>query len=367
MFLFVEDPGAAAYAAGVPAALAQRGLFCRTVAGGHAADLLRSLDVEHETIALADLGSAFESAQPGALAVGTAENRATPGLLLVDAARRQRIPSVGLVDGPANPAYRFRGTASSALAHAPDWIAVPDESTRRRFVALGMAEDRVRACGHPAHDRARRERGRRDIAKRRAAKQTLWPAAGERAVLVFAAEISAGIDHRQFVRSADYTWAGPSGSDRRTEIVIEEFLLAAGALHPRSYLVLRLHAKTSRAMFASYLSGFDAVSEGGPAMELIGAADGIVGLTSVILDEAAVMGCPALSIVPRRCEREWLIGASLGVSPVATARGAIGPALAGMVADRGMADTAALDRMLPRDAAANVAGVIAAARHRSAA
>jgi len=142
---------------------------------------------------------------------------------------------------------------------------------------------------------------------------------------------------------------------------LEEFLHAAGYLTPKPYLVLRLHPKATRDTFRSYLSRFDAVSDTGPAIDVLQAADAVVGLSSIILDEALVIGQPVLSIVPRQSEAEWLTGAALGLIPVVSRREEIAPALQDALAGRSVPEWATVDRLMPRGAAGNVAGLIVTA------
>jgi hypothetical protein len=357
--IVAEDPGALAYLAGVPQAIRDFGFSAQVLACGHAAR--QGADVD-DCVPVSDVDrvqAMVWSPPPAAIVVGTSENVDSVGHALTQAARKRGIVSVGLVDGPANVAHRFRGRTDAPLAYLPDWLAVPDDRTRERFVALGAPQDRVRACGHPGLDRIRRLRGRLTGEQRASLRSNLWPDSGGRPIVVFAAELSTGLDEVQFRRSDDYTLSGTSGSPLRTDVVIEEFLDAAGSLKPRPYLVLRLHPKTTRDMFGSYLGGFDACSETEPVIDVVQAADAIVGLTSIILDEALVIGRPVISIVPRPSERDWLTGAASGLTPVVSRREEIAPALRAAVEGRGVPDPATVDRLIPQGAAGNIAAMIA--------
>jgi predicted glycosyltransferase len=138
---------------------------------------------------------------------------------------------------------------------------------------------------------------------------------------MFAAE-HGGDDSRQR-RSAEYTLHGRGSSDRRADIVLEEVLDAAALLEPRPYVVLRLHPKNSREEFARYLNEVDLVSEGGDPIELIWASDLVVGLSSILLMEAAVAGRPTLSVVPREAERVWSPSVMEELTPCVTTRKAL--------------------------------------------
>jgi hypothetical protein len=353
-----EDPGALAYLEGVPDAIRNLGFSVCVLACGDPSPHCLGM---HECVPVRDLAQAEAlvwSAQPAAIVVGTCENPDAMAHALTQSAKARGIASIGLVDGPANAAYRFRGRTSMPLAYAPDWLVVPDSQTRARFIDLGVPSERVRACGHPRLDAIRVARERSSEERRLALRHHFWPTSGDRKVVVFASELSTGLDASQFMHSSDYTLAGISGSSLRTEIVLEEFLRAADDLDPRPYLVLRLHPKTTREMFWRYLDGFDTCSAQEPVIDVLQAADAVVGLTSIILDEALVLGRPVMSIVPRRSETAWLRGAALGLIPVVCSREAIAPGIQVLLETSRGAELAAIDELMPPGAARNVAAFI---------
>jgi hypothetical protein len=133
-------------------------------------------------------------------------------------------------------------------------------------------------------------------------------------IIVFAAETSTGLNQQQFQRSAEYTLQGRGRSTSRTEIVLEEFLDAVRLLKPQPYLVLRLHPKNLLEEFTPYLSEFDQINQGGSPLNLVYAADLVVGMTTLLLLEAAMLGRPTLSIIPRLVEMQWLPCTRMGIT-----------------------------------------------------
>lgn len=353
---FVDDPGAANFIAGVACALRGFANEVRLLARGAGATQL------------AALGEPFEEAPcrpsdvvanaPSLVGVGTSEDPRTFGLKLIDAARAARITTIGWVDGPTNVALRFRGSAGAPLASAPDYLITADAGTADSFVRLGMEKTRVFACGHPLYDRLREETARigpydRSIVRR----EVLPDAPVDRAVVTFLAERSDGIDPSEFRRSSEYTLHGRGGSDLRTDIVIEEFLNATAGLEPSPYRVLRLHPKNNSDEFTRFELEFDSVSGGGTPWALFRASDAVVGMTSAAMVEAALLGRPTLSILPRLRERDWLITAAGGITPSAFSRDQIGPALRAAL-DGGGPDPVELDRLLPAGATARIVRLI---------
>jgi hypothetical protein len=266
--------------------------------------------------------------------VGTAENPDTLGLRLVEAARVAGIPSAGVVDAVANAAYRFRGHSDSPLACAPDWLMVSDHPARRAYEAMGYPCDRVVVCGHPHFDYLRQQEKVFAEEGRYALRRRLLPhVSEEQRVIVFVSELSSGMDAKQYVMSTDYLLEGRGHSRGRTEVVIEEFLDAARELDPSCFLVLRLHPKEPEDRLMNYCGEFSSVSSSGSSLELIYAADLVVGMTSMLLQEAVLMKRPVLSILPREIEKEWLPCISLGLIPCVTRREKIRPAIETILSD----------------------------------
>lgn len=325
VLMFVEDPGAANYVAPLPLALAEHGWHSTLLSAESAREYLRArgvptLEVANTTTA-AQVLAAFT---PRLLLVGTSENPATLGLALIFQARQFGTESVAVVDLQTQAAHRFRGRSSTALAYAPDWLVVPDTWTQDAYVRLGYPLQRTVICGHPHYDWVRalgRHLAREDRATLR--RRVLPGAPAQRPVVIFLAEISTGLDPREYQRSAAYTLHGYGTSTGRTAVVLEEFLEAVKVLHPRPYLVLRLHPKNTLREFTPYLPAFDAVSHGGMPYELVYSADLVVGMTTMLLFEAALMGRATLSIVPRPVEQTWLPCLQAGLVPCVTTRAAL--------------------------------------------
>ena len=322
VLIFVEDPGAANFVAELPAALAERGLHARLLTDGSATDYLQQRGVSVETAPRAATAeSVLASAQPRLLTVGTSENPDTLGLALVAQARSTGVHSVGVVDGAANAEHRFRGRSDAPLAYAPDWLLVPDEWTKDAYIALGYPEDRAIECGHPHYDHVRAVAFRLAADDRKDLRRSLLPGASDESrVVVFVAESSNGLNGQQYQRSADYTLTGRGKSTGRTEVVLEEFADAVRLATPLPYLVLRLHPKNTAHELATYLDEFDLVSRGGSPLEWLYVADLVVGMTSMSLVEAALLGRPTLSILPRKAEVEWLPTIRSGITPCVTTR-----------------------------------------------
>jgi len=323
VLIAVEDPGAANFVLELPSALEDAGAASRIFACGHAWEYLQDRRVECRKYPVGLQARDFlEKHDFRLLLAGTSQNPDSPVLALIDEFKRQRLPVVAFVDMAADADLRFKGRSNHPLQHEPQSLIVVDRTTELAFVNLGFPAERIHVCGHPAYDRVRRraaELAKCDLSGLRTKVLGIDPS--PRPVWMFAAEH--GDDDPRQRRSADYTLHGRGTSDRRADIVLEEILDVRASLDPRPFVVLRLHPKNSRVEFARYLSEVDMVSQGGDAIELIWVSDLVLGMSSILLMEAAVAGRPTLSVVPRESERAWSPSVTEELTPAVTTRDAL--------------------------------------------
>lgn len=322
VLFYAEDPGAANYIVHLPAVCEERGLSSVAIASGRAKEFFKEHGVPFESISgLETPFGILRRFDPGLVAVGTSEDPRSPGLNLIEEARSMGIPTVGVVDAFMNAFYRFRGYTEDAMAYAPNWIIVPDKWTKQEFVDLGFPAEKAVVCGHPQYDFVRDKANEMRRKDKNALRSHFFPKASEeKLVAVFAAEISGGLNPDQFLLSKEYTLIGRGGSKKRTDIVVEELLEAVALLPERPYLVLRLHPKNDPAEFDGYMDEFDQISREQPVLEMIFASDCVIGMTSMLLLEAAILGRPTFSIVPKKEERDWLPTIRAGLTVCASTR-----------------------------------------------
>ena len=328
--VFVEDPGSANFVIGLEDKLRSHALNLKIFAAGTAVDYLRQRGEKCDELADDNVvRSLFEYRGLKAVLVGTSENKKSVAFKFTAEARIRDIPSVGIVDAEANPEFRFLGESDNPLQHVPDYVLVPSEETKQRFLDLGLSPSRLQVVGNPRIDAAIKarsefsnysfEQNRREIF---GAEMSCAP------ILVFASEISDGLDPSQFRRSeSSYTLTGRGNAHTRTHIVLEEVLDALKEITPQPHLVVRLHPKESDTDFEDFRDEIKQFSVGGDPLRTLYFADVVVGLTSTILLEAAAMGLPVVSIVPREVERDWVPSLGGIEIPSVTRRSEIVPAL----------------------------------------
>jgi len=354
----IEDPGAANGMVGLADALAMHGATLDIYATGAARDYAPGIGLAVRS--MDDLALPFPSDdRPSAVIVGTSENPNSFVFSITAAAQFAGIPSFGFVDGPANAAHRFRGTTSDPLAHVPDYLLVSDPAARDAFVSLGVDAGNIDVVGHPAMDRVRARAGAFDKEGKASLRARLFPDIDPaRPLVLFLAETSDGLDPAQFRRTPDYTLSGRGKTDGRTEICLEETLTALRDVQSDAALVLRLHPKNDAETFAAYTDELAAISAGGDPLEAVYASDLVVGMTSVLLFEAAVLRRPTLSVTPRESEAAWLSSIALGL----TRHVCTPDMLAGSIREAlndGLQGTTNIDEIVPPGAAARMADAIA--------
>ena len=297
ILIHVEDPGAANMVIGLPEKLA--GLGCDTI-------LLAS---SYAKYFLASKGQAFFARQgtplgvlniqkPKVVVVGTSEDKQAFSLPLTRTAQEIGIPTIGIVDMVCNAHNRFCGEGDDPLGYIPDNLIVPDQATKDAYIQIGFPAKKISLLGHPAYDRAYQFRQNNSV-------KVKQNQDGKKRIL-FLAEGWDLFDEKLSCRSKDYTLEGRGGDNWRTAIVLEELLDALIALPElNAEVVVRPHPKMSASDFDRFASEIT-IEEGGDPLEAVSKADAVIGMTSMLLIEAAIVGRPVLSILPQPIEKDWL-------------------------------------------------------------
>ena len=351
LLIFVEDPGAANMVADVPRLLTDRGHTVHLATSGVATAYLGQRGVSVSPLRPdEDLERLVTSVAPRVIVVGTAENPDSPGLKLVALAAARQIPSVGVVDSSTHMAFRFRGRSDHPLEFCPNHLIVPDAASGIGLTALGLGKERIIVVGHPHWDHVRSASRALDRRDRVELRRRHFKLSSDRTAILFAAELSSGIDASQFHETAGYTLTGSSGTRGRTEIVIEEFLAALAPRRAELHLVLRLHPKQAGGELSDYRDHFDTVSRAEPSLEVVHAADAVVGMTSMLMVEATLMQRPTLAILPRVQEAAWLPTLQAGLTPYACDRASVRAGITRLLDAPELPDPETLEESFPSGA-----------------
>ncbi len=270
--LAAHDPGGAAVLVAAAPALRARGHDLVWLPAGPAARLWREAgEPVPEAI---DAAVALAREPPALLLTGTSFHDGFERALWA-AARRLGVPSLAVLDSWTNIERRF-ASADGSLEQ-PDAFGVMDEATRAQVAAAGWCRARLFVIGQP-HLAARTERVRRLRRNRRG---------GADKKIVFFSE--------PIVEDFGPTARGFTQFEVAT-LVAEAF---AGLSAAR--LAIKPHPRESEGAWRDWLARTPNARLAAEDTEtLLGAADGVLGMTTMVLLEACFAGIPALSLQPGR-------------------------------------------------------------------
>ena len=328
-----SDPGAASALAPVLARLRFQGWPVRALAYRQAGPTWASRGLAYEEVA-EDLDSAAAANLLGQgrtrlLLAGTAFNGVRLEQRFVAAARQTGVPSLVLLDFWSNYRARF-ADESGQLAPLPDRIAVMDDWAREEMMAEGFEPGRLVVTGQPAFDELVVVRGRAQPVGRTAFRQGLGISDKEGLVL-FASQPLAEL------YGEDKTDLLHPGYTQRT--VLNSTLAAleriAGRRHEGITLLVRPHPREQAETFAGYQGQVVRmmVSREGDRHEAALAADLVVGMSTVLLVEACLLGCVVLSLQPGLCQTDSVPTNRWGASQAVYREEEIEPALETLLFD----------------------------------
>ena len=303
VLLYVEDPGAANFIAGVPKGLSSLGISSVVIAHAHAKKQLDKHGVVYVELAQSDIASdLIQLYQPKVIASGTTDRIESIQHGLISKGKSHGVMTIGLVDGPASYEYRFRGDGDHATYYCPDFLVVVDQATADDYERIGVPVSSIKIMGHPHYDTIYGHKARLNTANLAALKARLFEGVGQRKVLMFAAEISTSRGHADHSPRENDSYQSEVGYIERSKILLENFIASVKTLTEKPYLVLRLHPKNQADEFEEFHDYFDLISQGGLSIDRVYAADMVVGITSILLDEAAMLGTPVVAMIRREVE-----------------------------------------------------------------
>jgi hypothetical protein len=222
------------------------------------------------------------------------------------------------------------------------------------FVDLGFPAENVRICGHPHFDVVRKKRLDLTQTNRIELRQRVFPnAPTEKPIWLFLAEGIDLLNPALSFRSSEYTLIGRQNTDFRACIVLEELLDVSSRMYPQPWLALRPHPKSDLTDFTSVIPELGAIQRGGDPLEAVWAADMVIGMTTMLLLETALLQRPHFSILPRESESSWLATLGLGITRYAVTQKEIHD-----LALNPDPDFSRLEELLPSGAGARVVQLI---------
>lgn len=209
------------------------------------------------------------------------------------------VPSVAFVDSWVNYWQRFSTSPESRFDVLPDWVAVIDEVARRRMEEEGAPTERLVVAGDPRVAELRPKATGSDRIRERLGINR------HHILLVFVCEpLSEAYDNA--VESLGFDeW-------RALSVVVQGIERFARSDTRPVHLVLRPHPREAREKYAELLEGleFSCMISAGKSLDrhlLCGAADAVLGMTSMLLYESTLLEVPAISVRPEHRTRNDLV------------------------------------------------------------
>lgn len=289
VFAIAGDPGGAQAVMAVVQELRRQQEQVITAAYYSAADIFTPSDhLFEQAVTHADALSLLEQTRPDVLLCGTSVNGRDDEKTFIIAARQLGVPSIAVLDFWSNYAARFTTRPPDGLFDAlPDIIAVMDESAADDLRGLGIEPKSIHVTGQPAFDRLHTEiPATARLAELRA--QIGCPA--NRHLVLFASQPCSEIATKAGYAVLPY--------DERD--IIKTFLTELQS-HPAAddlFVWIRPHPREVAEKFAQHASEHVFVGMAGDSALAQHAAEGVVGMCSVFLLEAALIGKPVLSLQP---------------------------------------------------------------------
>ncbi len=313
--LFTGDPGGAEVLAPVARLLARRGFETAVLARGHARERFRRHGVASFLAGRIprDCGGIFLRHAPDVVITSAS------GLPWVDMsekhlweeARARRVPSIAFLDQWQNYAERFSGTGEAEkLRYLPDLVNCIDGIGKEEMIGEGFDARRLRPLGHPY------------LSSLRPAVPAPPPGAP------FAEAGGGGGAPPSRILFVSEPIAENYGEARGYDqfAAIERVLDSIDGRSPGCELRIRLHPKDDPAKFRRFerrrRGGRVVVATpDGPARRDIEAADVVLGMTSIALIEAYILGKRVLSVQPGLKVRDPLMITRRGLAPLVTDAG----------------------------------------------
>ncbi|MDX2058422.1 MAG: hypothetical protein SFV24_11520 [Gemmatimonadales bacterium] len=295
------DVGGAEAVLPVLEALQRRGSLGQVWAGPLAAAALERAGLPFQPLAEEPLARLSEG-RATLLLTGTSWGDEPPELGYLEAARTLGIPSISVIDFWSNYVARFLNRRGDMIL--PDRIAVPDQVALLEAVAEGLPEDRLVVTGNPHYERLLQRYQGFDRDARLAFRERVGLSRTATVVLFGSQPLAAMYGDR-----LGYTEHTALAAVRNGLETVAEWIG-----HP-TVLAIRRHPREAAAPLPASTSSVRVVDASeGDALSWALAADLVVGMTSALLLQTAVLGGRVVSVQPGLVGVDRLPSNRLGLS-----------------------------------------------------
>ena len=312
VLFFIEDPGAINFLKDLPGIFIKNNINFKIICHGVAKDFFKN----HENVYCSnflDANEIIESLNPSILIMGTSENPYSFAFDLTEAARQQSIYTISVIDMLCNAKNRFKGKTSDPLYYATDELFVADLKTKNEYVRLGFNQKNILITGNPIYEFALNLQNKSNTMKLNSTINV-----SEKFKILFISEGQDKLNLDATRKNINYKFNGRGQSDFRTIIVMEELIDALNRNNINAHTSLRVHPNSTLDNFQPIAKEFDEIScEKDPYKDVMN-SDLIVGICSMLLLEASLLGKPTLSIMPDINELNLMPNNYFGTTHVAS-------------------------------------------------
>ena len=323
--IYVEDPGAVNFIINLPKLFSDNGYKTVILANGASCQYLDTKGVAYANVEAKKPKEILEFYKPDVFLEGTTENPDSLGLILTNQAKLVNIMTIGYIDMYCNASRRFKGRSNNPLFYCPEVLLVPDINTKDAYINLGCNNDNVIITGHPHYEAVHKWGKQVSKVDRQLLRNKIFPkAANDKLVVVFISEVrglvNESLNESASLKNDKYSFVGRGDSNFRTVIILEELIDGLLDANLKAHIVLRLHPRDNKLDYANIINELDQVSTVEKPLEVVLAADLVVGMTSMLLLEASILKIPTLSMLPIEREKKWMPNTLSGVTVVVSSR-----------------------------------------------
>jgi len=227
------------------------------------------------------------SANIKALVVGAAHSKDSGSFKYIAKAKELNIPSFTYVDACVNVDMRFKGYSDDPLFHTPDYLFVTEEATCKAYIDIGFHPDKIFIVGNPRYD---------FVVKRA---QLLNKKPRNKKQILFLADPLVPRVGKGFEQSG---FGAKSADDVRSYLLLDHIIKNAGA----NDIIIKLHPRNSYEEFSKYKDKCTIYRGADLGIDLAFQADLVIGTTTSLLAESALIGTPSIAALLTPDERGWL-------------------------------------------------------------
>jgi len=314
----IEDPGILNIFQSIKESLDKEQISYKVILDGAATksiyDFPQIIDTDKESI-----NKILSKEKPKLLLVGTSENKESLGLDMIIEARNFGIYTIGLVDSWYNASNRFKGKTKDSLFYIPDEIFVPDMKTFKEFEEIGVPTEILTLIGNPLFKKVFDWKDS-FIHKVKTKESFFQNAEEEDLIITFISEGWDRLNIETSRKTNNYKFHGTTNSDFRSIIIMEELIDSLARTKTKAHTVLRIHPNSDIKDFMPVSKSFNQISIYEDAYDLCMYSNVVVGMTSMLLLEAALLGKPTLSILPQEKEKSWMPNIEYGPTSTVTSK-----------------------------------------------